>query len=278
MRSRGCSRLLARVEAARGQRRSLGEGGRARASRRLRAALGAMPPLPSKQDYDEVVRRLKAAQAALTPKLQELREIEGWQRWANVGIQEQLCEKMEALKAADGTRRRSRAGSASCSSSGVRRPTCRARRARRSGGDSRRRTTRSGRAARRTSRRRPNARQENLQKKIALCERAEGARRVDAAGFRPPKRSRRCRRIGKRSVRSRAARKRRSGSGSAPPAIDSSPGATRISRSARARGPRTSRRRTRCARAPRRSPNRPIGTARRPRSGVCRPSGRRSAR
>ena len=27
--------------------------------------------------------------------------MEGWQRWANVGIQEQLCEKMEALKAAE---------------------------------------------------------------------------------------------------------------------------------------------------------------------------------
>ena len=67
----------------------------------VRAALGAMPPLPSKQDYDDGVRRLKAVQAALTPKLQELREIEGWQRWANVGIQEQLCEKMEALKAAE---------------------------------------------------------------------------------------------------------------------------------------------------------------------------------
>src|SRR4029077_16754756 len=39
-----------------------------------------------------------AAQATLTPKLQALREVEGWQRWANVGIQEQLCEKMEALK------------------------------------------------------------------------------------------------------------------------------------------------------------------------------------
>jgi len=68
-----------------------------RALRELRAAQGEVPPLPSKQDYDEVIRRLKAAQAALTPKLQELREIEGWQRWANVGIQEQLCEKMEAL-------------------------------------------------------------------------------------------------------------------------------------------------------------------------------------
>jgi len=69
------------------------------ALRDLRAAHGDVPPLPSKQDYDEVIRRLKAAQAALTPKLQELREIEGWQRWANVGIQEQLCDKMEALAA-----------------------------------------------------------------------------------------------------------------------------------------------------------------------------------
>src|SRR5206468_4356989 len=30
-----------------------------------------------------------------------LREVAGWQRWANVGIQEQLCEKMEALRTAD---------------------------------------------------------------------------------------------------------------------------------------------------------------------------------
>ncbi len=72
-----------------------------RALRDVRAALGAMPPLPSKQDYDAIVQRLKAAQTALTPKVQELREVAGWQRWANVGIQEQLVEKMEALKALD---------------------------------------------------------------------------------------------------------------------------------------------------------------------------------
>jgi uncharacterized protein DUF349 len=53
--------------------------------------------LPSKADFEDVTRRLKAAQAALTPKVQELRAIEDWQRWANVGIQEALCEKMEAL-------------------------------------------------------------------------------------------------------------------------------------------------------------------------------------
>ena len=72
-----------------------------RALRDVRAALSDAAPLPSKRDYDETTSRLKAAQAALTPKVQELREVAGWQRWANIGIQEQLCEKMEALGAAD---------------------------------------------------------------------------------------------------------------------------------------------------------------------------------
>ena len=69
-----------------------------RALRDLRAALASIPPLPSRRDYEGIVHRLKAAQAALIPKVQELRDVADWQRWANVGIQEQLCEKMEALK------------------------------------------------------------------------------------------------------------------------------------------------------------------------------------
>ena len=72
-----------------------------RALRDIRAALAAIPPLPSKQDFDDVSRRLKAAQAALTPKAQELREADDWQRWANVSVQEQLCVKMEGLAALD---------------------------------------------------------------------------------------------------------------------------------------------------------------------------------
>ena len=72
-----------------------------RALKDIRTALGTMPQLPSKKDYDEIVRRLKAAQTALMPKVQELRDVADWQRWANVGIQEQLCEKMEALKAVE---------------------------------------------------------------------------------------------------------------------------------------------------------------------------------
>jgi uncharacterized protein DUF349 len=70
-----------------------------RALRDLRQALAAIPPLPSRKDYEEISKRLKAAQSAITPKVQELRNVADWQRWANVGIQEQLCEKMEALKA-----------------------------------------------------------------------------------------------------------------------------------------------------------------------------------
>ena len=72
-----------------------------RALRDLRQTLGAIPPLPSRKDYEEISKRLKAAQAAITPKVQELRNVADWQRWANVGIQEQLIEKMEALKAVE---------------------------------------------------------------------------------------------------------------------------------------------------------------------------------
>jgi hypothetical protein len=72
-----------------------------RALKDLRTALGAMPQLPSKRDYEDMLRRLKALLAELTPKVQELRDVADWQRWANVGIQEQLCEKMEVLKAAE---------------------------------------------------------------------------------------------------------------------------------------------------------------------------------
>jgi hypothetical protein len=89
--------LAARVEAL-AARPDLSLKAADRALHDIRAAIGAVPPLPSKQDYDAISARLKAALAVLTPKAQELREAEDWQRWANVGIQEQLCVKMEALK------------------------------------------------------------------------------------------------------------------------------------------------------------------------------------
>jgi hypothetical protein len=73
----------------------------ARLLRDVRTALADVPPLPSRHDYEDVVQRLKAVQATLTPKVQDLREVAEWQQWANIGIQEQLCEKMEALRTAD---------------------------------------------------------------------------------------------------------------------------------------------------------------------------------
>lgn len=72
-----------------------------RALRDVRSALSAVPPLPTKQDADEATRRLKAVQAVLLPKVQELREADEWKRFANASIQEQLCAKMEALKAVE---------------------------------------------------------------------------------------------------------------------------------------------------------------------------------
>jgi hypothetical protein len=69
-----------------------------RALRDVRTALGSLPPLPSRADHDEILQRLKSAQSSLMPRVQELREVAGWQRWANIGIQEQLVEKMEGLK------------------------------------------------------------------------------------------------------------------------------------------------------------------------------------
>jgi Domain of Unknown Function (DUF349) len=69
-----------------------------RALRDVRAAAASIPPLPSRQDFDEVSRRLKAVQAALTDKAHELRNAAEWRQWANAGVQEQLCVRMEALR------------------------------------------------------------------------------------------------------------------------------------------------------------------------------------
>src|SRR5207245_2789495 len=55
---------------------------------------------------EELARRFTAAEHHLAAREtaardQEQRDVADWQRWANVGIQEQLCEKMEALKTVD---------------------------------------------------------------------------------------------------------------------------------------------------------------------------------
>jgi hypothetical protein len=53
--------------------------------------------LPTKQDRDDLLARFRAIHTALAPKLEELRQADDWLRWANAGVQEQLCARMEAL-------------------------------------------------------------------------------------------------------------------------------------------------------------------------------------
>jgi Domain of Unknown Function (DUF349) len=63
----------------------------------VKLAVGTMGPLPTKQDREDLMVRLQAVRTSLTPRIQELREAEEWKRWANVQVQEELCQKMEAL-------------------------------------------------------------------------------------------------------------------------------------------------------------------------------------
>lgn len=69
-----------------------------RALRDARAALDAPGPLPSRQDQQAIVARLKTVQSSLFPRVQDLREADEWERWANAGVQDSLIRKLEALK------------------------------------------------------------------------------------------------------------------------------------------------------------------------------------
>jgi hypothetical protein len=68
------------------------------ALRETRAALDAPGPLPSRQDQQAIVARLKAIQSLIFPRVQDLREADGWERWANAGVQEALITRLEALR------------------------------------------------------------------------------------------------------------------------------------------------------------------------------------
>lgn len=69
-----------------------------RALRDIKSALDDRAPVPSKKDRQELQGRLEAARATLGPRVQELRDADEWQRWANLQVQETLCKGMEALK------------------------------------------------------------------------------------------------------------------------------------------------------------------------------------
>lgn len=59
-----------------------------------------MGPFPSKADRDRILERLGSIHERLLPKVQELRDLDEWRRWANAGVQEELCAQVEALREA----------------------------------------------------------------------------------------------------------------------------------------------------------------------------------
>lgn len=68
-----------------------------RTLREARAALDDPGTAGAKRDREALLSRLRAARAALYTRVQELRETEDWKRWANIGVQEDLCKEAEAL-------------------------------------------------------------------------------------------------------------------------------------------------------------------------------------
>ena len=73
--------------------------GLAEGERQLRTArrlLDDPGPVPRKH-RDQTMRKLRHAHTQLLGRVHELRDFADWQRWANLGIQESLCRRMEAL-------------------------------------------------------------------------------------------------------------------------------------------------------------------------------------
>ncbi len=72
-----------------------------RAVRDAKAALDEAAPLPTRQAREAIDARLKAVLSGLFPKVQELRDMDDWQKWANAGVQEELCQRVEQLMHVD---------------------------------------------------------------------------------------------------------------------------------------------------------------------------------
>jgi hypothetical protein len=68
-----------------------------RGVKELREAIESPGTLPSREDRERVLERLRAAQSALVPRARELREADDWRRFANATVQEELCARTEAL-------------------------------------------------------------------------------------------------------------------------------------------------------------------------------------
>ena len=67
------------------------------ALRDARSTAEQLGALPSRDDQAAIVERLKKVQARLMDVIRELRSADDWKRWANATVQQELCEKVEAL-------------------------------------------------------------------------------------------------------------------------------------------------------------------------------------
>ena len=71
------------------------------ALRDARSTAESLGALPSRDDQTAIVERLKKAQARLMDVVRDLRSADDWKRWANATVQQELCEKAEALAAVE---------------------------------------------------------------------------------------------------------------------------------------------------------------------------------
>jgi hypothetical protein len=72
--------------------------------RDARHAAESIGMLPTRHDHVRIANRLKDVQSRLFGRLQEIRDAEDWKRWANAGVQEELCLKVEALAGVESVR------------------------------------------------------------------------------------------------------------------------------------------------------------------------------
>ncbi len=64
--------------------------------REARSTLNAIGVLP-RRERDRLTTRVRSVHAILAARVRELRDLKDWQKWANVGVQEELCAEAEAL-------------------------------------------------------------------------------------------------------------------------------------------------------------------------------------
>jgi hypothetical protein len=68
-----------------------------RCLRDVTAALQNPGPLASRHQREALLERLEAVRKQLYPRVQALRQDEEWKEWANLTVQEELCRELEAL-------------------------------------------------------------------------------------------------------------------------------------------------------------------------------------